>query len=67
MAYRLYGDRRHLDRCLAEMRAVSAFQDWNPRHFLDVAEMSLALALGYDWLYGDLSEEDRNLFADALT
>ena len=24
---------------------------WNPAHFLDVAEMMHAVAIGYDWLY----------------
>ena len=30
-----------------------------PAHFLDVAEMSHAFAVGYDWLYDGLSEDDR--------
>lgn len=66
MAYRLFGDRAHFDRCLAELKAVCAFSDWNPSHFLDVAEMSLAVATGYDWLYEDLSAEDRETIAAGL-
>ena len=66
MAYRLYGDRTHLDRAVAEMRAVCAFEDWNPSHFLDVGEMSLAVAVGYDWLYGDLDEATRREIAAGL-
>ena len=30
---------------------VCAFKDWNPSHFLDTAEMSHAVGVGYDWLY----------------
>jgi hypothetical protein len=41
------------------MLAAAAFSDWNPSHFLDVAEMTAALAIGYDWLYDDLSKESR--------
>src|SRR5579883_1135826 len=59
MVYRLSGDKRYLDRALTEMKTAAAFADWNPSHFLDVAEMTHALAIGYDWLYADLSPEDR--------
>jgi hypothetical protein len=37
------------------MLAAAAFSDWNPSHFLDVAEMTAALAIGYDWLYEEVS------------
>ena len=66
MAYRLYGDKSHLDRAIAEMRAVCAFEDWNPSHFLDVGEMSLAVAVGYDWLYADIDETTRKEIAAGL-
>ena len=66
MAYRLYGNRTHLDRAVAEMRAVCAFEDWNPSHFLDVGEMSLAVAVGYDWLYADLDAATRREIAAGL-
>lgn len=64
--YLLDGDRRWRDRAVAELRAVAAFEDWNPPHFLDVAEMAAAVALGYDWLYRDLSADDRALLRRAL-
>ncbi len=66
MAWRLFGERAHLDRAVAELRAVCAFENWNPNHFLDVAEMSLAVATGYDWLYNDLDEATRREIASAL-
>jgi len=66
MAYRLGGNPAHRDRCAAEMLAATAFTDWNPSHFLDVAEMSLALAVGYDWLYHDLDPATRDTLAAAL-
>ncbi|MDR2849148.1 MAG: DUF707 domain-containing protein, partial [Verrucomicrobiota bacterium] len=66
MAYRLGGKPEHRDRCTAEMLAVAGFSDWNPSHFLDVAEMTLALAVGYDWLYNDLDPATRATLADAL-
>ena len=66
MAYRLYGDRAHLDRAVAELKAVCAFSDWNPSHYLDTAEMSLAVATGYDWLWNDMDEATRRTVADGL-
>ena len=66
MAYRLSGKQTYLDRCATEMRAVADFPDWNPSHFLDVAEMTLAMAVGYDWLYNDLDESTRKTVADAI-
>ena len=56
--YRISGDRRYADRARKEMLTAAAFKDWNPSHFLDTAEMTHALAIGYDWLYEDLSPDD---------
>lgn len=66
LSYRISGNKAYRDRCLDEMRAVASFSDWNPAHFLDVGEMTLALATGYDWLYDELSPADRELCAQAI-
>lgn len=66
LLYRLDGKREHLDRALRELRAAATFPDWNPSHFLDTAEMTHAFAIGYDWLYGSLSEEDRTWIRRAI-
>ena len=57
--FRLDGKREYLDRAVEEMIAVCRFTDWNPSHFLDVAEMTMAVSIGYDWLYPELSEDQR--------
>lgn len=57
---------RYADRARAEMLAVARFTDWNPSHFLDTAEMSLALAIGYDWLFDRLSPAKREEIRTAL-
>jgi len=54
--YRMEKSPDILNRINDELLAVSAFSDWNPSHFLDVAEMSMAVALGLDWTAGDLPE-----------
>jgi len=58
-SYRLTGDDAFRQRAQAEMLNLAAFADWNPSHFLDVAEMTTALAIGYDWLYADLDPAAR--------
>lgn len=65
-AYRLNGDQRFLHRTEQEMLAAASFSDWNPNHFLDVAEMTAALAIGYDWLYNDLPQTSRDTIRTAI-
>jgi len=65
-AYRLTQERKYLERAEAEMLAAASFTDWNPSHFLDVAEMTAALAIGYDWLYRDLPESSRATIRQAI-
>jgi hypothetical protein len=64
--YRLGGDKRFAERARQEMLTAAAFADWNPKHFLDVAEMTNALAIGYDWLFSFLSAEDRATLRAAI-
>lgn len=65
-AYRMTKEERYLQRAEREMRAAAAFEDWNPGHFLDVAEMTAALAIGYDWLYDGLGSEARGVIREAI-
>lgn len=65
-AWHLTGDERFVRRAEAEMLAACAFADWNPSHFLDTAEMTAALALGYDWLHGSLRPEARATIREAI-
>lgn len=64
--YRLTGDRRYAERCRDEMLAAARFKDWNPSHFLDVAEMTNGLALGYDWTYDALADAERKEIREAI-
>jgi len=64
--YRLDGDRRYAERAIQEMLAAAAFPDWNPKHFLDTAEMTHALAIGYDWLFDVLSADQRKTIREAI-
>lgn len=65
-AYRITGQEKYFLRGEKELLAVSRFSDWNPSHFLDVAEMTMAVAIGYDWMYNKLSPESRQIIKDAI-
>ena len=65
-AYRMTGDKKYAHRAEQEMLAVSRFTDWNPTHFLDVGEMVMALAIGYDWLYDSLQPDTRRVVREAI-
>ena len=58
-AYRWTGDAKYYHAAVANLKNVCNFNDWNPSHFLDVAEMSHAVGIGYDWLYKSMDEISR--------
>lgn len=65
-AYRMTGNKNYLERCEKELLAVCSFNNWNPDRFLDVAEMTMAVAIGYDWLYRDLPPNSRSIISKAI-
>ena len=65
-AYRTTGDQKYLQRAEKEMLDIAGFSDWNPSHFLDVAEMTMAIAIGYDWLYDDLPAVSKTTIKEAI-
>ena len=65
-AYRYTGDVKYLEAGEKVLRTVCSFPDWNPSHYLDVGEMSFAVAFGYDWMYDGLSEDTKALVRKAL-
>ncbi len=58
-AYRYSGNKKFLDRAVTVLQEVCAFPSWNPRHYLDVAEMALGVSIAYDWLYKKLPTATR--------
>lgn len=64
--YLISGDEIYARRAEKEMLAAANYVSWNPSHFLDVGEMTTALAIGYDWLYDWLSPESRKVIEDAI-
>lgn len=66
LAYRLSGDRRFAEKAERELIHVCNFSDWDPVHYLDVAEMTTAVAIGYDWLYDVLAPSTRQLVVHSI-
>ena len=59
LAFNIFGDEKYAKRGYAELEAACSFKDWNPSHFLDTAEMRTGIAIGYDWLYHWMNENQR--------
>lgn len=64
--WRMTGEDRWRDEAVRTLDTVCAFPDWNPKHFLDVGEMALGVALGLDWLHDALTPEQRDRYRAAL-
>lgn len=59
MAYQLTGDKKYAIRAYETIKAVGEFVNWHPEHYLDVGEMSMGVAVGYDWCYDAFSKQQR--------
>ncbi len=66
MVYQIEKDPVILARINDEVIAVCNFSDWNPSHYLDVAEMSMAVAFALDWTAGKLPKSTIELAKNAL-
>lgn len=63
---RVENDPRYRERAWTELEAAAAFPDWNPRHFLDVGEMTTAFAIGYDWFHDQWTPAQRETIEQAI-
>lgn len=66
MVYHVDKDPLVLNRINDEVVAVCNFSNWNPSHYLDVAEMSMAVAIALDWTAGKLPKSTIELAKKAL-
>ncbi|MGN6533378.1 MAG: heparinase II/III domain-containing protein [Ginsengibacter sp.] len=64
--YRVTKEEKFADRAWRELHAASQFPDWNPKHFLDVGEMTYAFALGYDWLFDYWNSDQKKIIKSAI-
>ena len=66
MVHRIDKDPAILKRIDDEVKAVCNFSDWNPSHYLDVAEMSMAIAFALDWTGESLPKSTVEIAKTAL-
>ena len=66
IAWRWTGEKKYAEKIKENLLAVCDFPDWNPSHFLDTAEMSHAVGIGYDWTHDYLDEKTRDRIRSAL-
>ena len=66
MVYRIDTEPAVLKKINDELVAVCNFTNWNPSHFLDVAEMSMAVAFAVDWVGKALPKSTLELAKTAL-
>ena len=64
--WQMTGDDKFAGRAWKELEAASKFPDWNPKHFLDVGEMTHAFAIGYDWMYTFWNTDQKNTIRSAI-
>ncbi|MFZ9980856.1 MAG: heparinase II/III domain-containing protein [Cyclobacteriaceae bacterium] len=65
-AFRLTHDEKYLTGAVNYMNQACSLDNWNPDHYLDVAEITLGVSFGYDWLYHHLDQQTRQLFKKAI-
>lgn len=58
-AYRMTGKATLLAKARTDLRKVCSWTDWNSSSALSFGEICQAVAIAYDWLYYDLSLEER--------
>lgn len=66
LMYQVTGEQRYAERAWKELEAACSFPDWNTKHYLDTGGMMAAVAIGYDWIYDYLTEEQRAFVRSAM-
>lgn len=66
LAYLLTEEEKYAERALREMTSVCGWGGWNPYIALDNHGITFAMAMGYDWLYNYMTEQDRAMIRQAL-
>lgn len=64
-AYRMTNNVVYLNKAESVINTVCDFDNWS-NYSLDIAEMCFAVAIGYDWLYNDLSAATKQNAREAI-
>jgi len=63
---RVEEDERFARRAIEILLHACKQESWNPGHFLDTAELTHAIGIGYDWFYKDLTSEQRTVIRNGI-
>lgn len=65
-AWRTTGEEKYLSYARATLSRLCSLSTWMPQHYLGAAESLFAAAIAYDWLYYDLTLEERSAARAAM-
>ena len=65
MAYQLTGEKKYAERAWVDLEAISNFKDWYAIP-LDTGTFCAAAAIGYDWIYDYLNDDQKKLVEQAV-
>lgn len=66
VAYLLSKNKTYLDRAILELKAMGKMSTWNIKSRYDFNRLAVSFSLCYDWLYNDLTSEDRIQFKKVI-
>lgn len=64
MAWQLTRDEKYAIRLRDELLNVTSFETWHPQHTLDSSTASMGVAIGFDWVYDYLTDDERKAIAE---
>ncbi|KAJ5950086.1 hypothetical protein N7454_001670 [Penicillium verhagenii] len=65
--YRLTNDTAYSDWVTDTILTIAALSDWDPSDFLNTADMTMTVSLGYDWVYDTLTAAQRETIEVAIS
>lgn len=64
-AYRMTLESRYAQRAEQEMLNIANFNTW-PGEYITIAELTIGMSIGYDWVYNTMSVSSREKIANAI-
>ncbi|KAJ5453923.1 uncharacterized protein N7458_004879 [Penicillium daleae] len=65
--YRLTNDTAYSEWVIETILTVANLSDWDPSNFLNTADITMTVSLGYDWVYDELTENQRKTIEAAIS
>lgn len=65
-AYRMTAQKKYLEAAREQLMDLADIGNWGTYHFLDIGEAALAAGVGYDWLYSELTLNERIKLENAI-